>query len=332
MLRLPSTYEPPAEEADEAAHDNNHGDGDARNGATREVGAAIGAASTTAASLDVAGDGARVTRWRCTAHAILDTSDLVISTVLRALLAGFSSAVEIVPREAACTFRSCCGAARLTARVAGRAHPCLGINCHPVGALGALSTTFCCAHLTARLSICLVAPIIQKEVPACTRGTASLIIWCCALIGTSSTSLADAVDRILTRRAAPRAVPGASDDGPAVCAAPRTSLALVHAGAALINLSIIGVLEDFPRGAAQALVGPRCAARGALGAARLAGLTGSVTVVPAEGRAGSGALIRGGEVLTLITLRADLTVCAPVLAYFAVLGFTRCLRDARLPG
>ena len=41
MLRFPSTYEPPAEEADEAPDDNNDGDGDACYGARAEVGPAI---------------------------------------------------------------------------------------------------------------------------------------------------------------------------------------------------------------------------------------------------------------------------------------------------
>eukprot|EP00701_Giardia_intestinalis_P000060 XP_001703884.1 Hypothetical protein GL50803_31655 [Giardia lamblia ATCC 50803] len=45
-LRLPPAHEPPAEEADEAPHNNDHGDGDARDGARAEP-APVGARGHT---------------------------------------------------------------------------------------------------------------------------------------------------------------------------------------------------------------------------------------------------------------------------------------------
>ena len=90
--------EPPAEEAYQGADDKDGHNGDARDRATREVGAAVGAASATAAGLDVAGDSTTSVRWRSTAHAVGDTFDIAISTVLRALHTLCSR--EIVPGEA----------------------------------------------------------------------------------------------------------------------------------------------------------------------------------------------------------------------------------------
>ena len=81
----------------------------------------------------------------------------------------------------------------------------------------------------------------------------------------------------------------------------------------MINLSIIGVLEDLPRGAAQALAGPRCGARGARGVARLADV--AISIVAPELVALIDALAGGGEVVIVCTglarglvLRARLAV------------------------
>ena len=143
-----------------------------------------------------------------------------------------------------------------------------------------------------------------------------------ALISTSCTSLADAVDRDLRCCAAPRAVPGAPDDGPTGLTATRVSPALIHAGS-IAWVSLIGVLEGLPRGAAQALVGPRCGARGALGAARLADVV--IGIVAPELVALIDALAGGGEVVIRDARCANLAGCLRVITCLAVGGATGLL-------
>ena len=157
----------------------------------------------------------------------------------------------------------------------------------------------------------------------------SAILRCSAELDPGSVSSAVAVQRGLAGIAAPRAVPGAPDDGPAVCAAPcsASERALVHAGAASTYTSLIGVFEDLPRGAAQALAGPRCGARGALGAARLAGI--AICIVVPELPAAVHALAGRSEVLTTVTRRTDVfLIAAGTVCYGA--HYTGCSISAGL--
>ena len=98
MLRLASTEEPPAEEADEAAHHDDRGDGDPRDGPAAEAALVDrGVRGVDSRRLrDVAGDSAGATGRFLTAHAVGDAYDTV--AILRALHTRGSRLV--VPSEA----------------------------------------------------------------------------------------------------------------------------------------------------------------------------------------------------------------------------------------
>ena len=141
----------------------------------------------------------------------------------------------------------------------------------------------CCAYAFTRLPVRFIAPAVEEEVSICALSTHSScysIAEGCPCIGS-----AVAVQRGLAGVTAPRAVFRSSDGRPAGLTATRVSLALVHAGS-IGWATLTGVLESLPRGAAQALVGPRCAARGAARVAGEALRAASVRAGRAHSRAG----------------------------------------------
>ena len=222
---------------------------------------------------------------------------------------------EIVPGEARrAGFRTTATSALRASGWARGAGSCFLICCLTISTSLALSTTFRRTDLTARLSTRLVAPAVEKEVSTCTLST-SAITHCRAELGPHGISSAVAVQRGLAGIAAPRAVLRAPDDSPTGLTATRVSPALVHAGS-IAWVSLIGVLEGLPRGAAQALVGPRCGARGALGAARLADVV--IGIVAPELVALIDALAGGGEVVIRDARCANLAGCLRVITCLAV--------------
>ena len=122
-----------------------------------------------------------------------------------------------------------------------------------IGTRLTLSIISCCAYALTRLSTRFIAPAVEKEVVIRTLST-SAIRSVCAELGPGSVSSAVAVQRGLISVTAPRAVLGAPDGRPAVCAATSTSLALVHAGAAVFWSSFGRILKHLPRGAGGALI------------------------------------------------------------------------------
>ena len=98
MLRFPSTYEPPAQESNQSTDNSDDCYRYARDGPAAEAALVDrGVRGVDSRRLrDVAGDGASVARWRCTAHAVGDTGDAVAT--LSALHT--RSSREIVSSEA----------------------------------------------------------------------------------------------------------------------------------------------------------------------------------------------------------------------------------------
>ena len=101
MLRLAPADEPPAEEADEAAHDDYYCDGDARDRPAAEAALVDrGVCGVDSRRLrDVAGDSAGA-GWSGAAHAVGDALDSIV--ILRALHTRISRSL-VVPREALST-------------------------------------------------------------------------------------------------------------------------------------------------------------------------------------------------------------------------------------